>query len=210
MSMNPPPPDSRGRSDVPALSAEQLTVIQQADQRAKKVKLAVVVARTDGGITATFGVVGLLSFCFGWVGPVLGVLLLALAFNSFRCAGKLNRFDVRAPGMLAMNQIYLAAVIIAYALYQLYAGLAGGDAASLKQLEELGMSGADIADMMRSVTKLIYGLLIAGTVVAQGLTAMYYASRRKYVEAYLKETPQWLVDLQRRAPAFPVITPPVK
>jgi hypothetical protein len=202
----PPSPEPKAASGVPALTPEQLTVIQQAEQRAKKIKQAVVVARIDGGLTAFFGIVGILSICLGWVGPVVGLFFFVLAFNSFRCAGKLAKFDVRAPGMLAMNQLYLAAVIIAYALYQLYAGL-NGDAGSLKELEQVGLSGAEIADMMRSITKIIYLSLIAGTVVAQGLTAMYYASRRKYVEAYRRETPPWIIDLQGRVPAFSVVVP---
>jgi hypothetical protein len=44
---------------------------------------------------------------------------------------------------------------------------------------------------------LVYGTLIVGTILAQGAAAWYYGSRVKYVRAYLKETPKWVVDLQK-------------
>ena len=47
----------------------------------------------------------------------------------------------------------------------------------------------------------IYGGLIAGTLIFQGLNSLYYFTRRKHVEAYLRETPQWVVELQRHGVA---------
>ena len=52
-----------------------------------------------------------------------------------------------------------------------------------------------------AATKSIYGGLIAGTLVFQGLNSFYYFTRRKHLEAYLIETPEWVVELQRRGVA---------
>ena len=200
----PTPPPGNSSQSPPGLTPEQLIAIQDAEKRVRKIQRAVTVARIDGGLTALFGVFGLLSFCLGWQGPVIGAFLCVVAFNAFRCAGKLDRLDPRAPALLAMNQLYLAAIIILYALYQLYVG---PDTSSLKQLEELGEAGGkEIADLYRTISMAVYLALIAGTIVAQGLTALYYMTRRRFVDAYLKETPQWLIDLRTRTRSFPMIT----
>jgi hypothetical protein len=43
----------------------------------------------------------------------------------------------------------------------------------------------------------IYGGLIVGTVIVQGLESIYYATRAKYLRDYLDQTPQWVIDLNR-------------
>jgi hypothetical protein len=44
---------------------------------------------------------------------------------------------------------------------------------------------------------MVYGGLAAVAIFGQGGTALYYWSRRRFVEAYLKETPRWIIDAQR-------------
>ncbi len=56
----------------------------------------------------------------------------------------------------------------------------------------------DMQPLMWKLTLLIYGALIAGTLAAQGLTAWYYHSRQKYLAAYLRDTPPWIIDLQKK------------
>ena len=55
-----------------------------------------------------------------------------------------------------------------------------------------------INDLYKTITIAIYGGLIAATLIFQGINALYYFTRRKHVEAYVSETPEWVVDLQRR------------
>jgi hypothetical protein len=43
----------------------------------------------------------------------------------------------------------------------------------------------------------LYGSVIALSALFQGANALYYFSRRKYVEAYVRDTPVWVVDLER-------------
>jgi len=47
---------------------------------------------------------------------------------------------------------------------------------------------------------LIYGGLILGTLLFQGLNAWYYFTRGKHVQTYLDATPSWIIDLQRTVP----------
>ncbi len=117
------------------------------------------------------------------------------AFNSFRGLAGLKRIDLRAPRLLAMNQILLACVIGSYALYSI----------RLIWPEHGGANAlADDPDVMQLqhfvwVAKFaLYVSLLAGTIVAQGAAAWYYASRKKYLTVYLHETPQWIINLQKK------------
>jgi len=185
----------------PMLTPEQMQEIQRAKERAKKVLRAATVAKVDGGITAFFAVGALASFFMGIEGFLLGLALSLVAYKSFLGAKRLAQFDRTAPQYLALNQILLAASIILYAAYSLHQGLSGkNDLAS--QLGTLNDPSAnniagDIQNIYQLIYWVLYGGLIVGTIVAQGLAALYYGSRAKFVRAYLDETPQWVVDLQR-------------
>ena len=204
MSQTPIFPDPARRAsspstDPPAFSPEQLREVALAQQRGKKIRRAVTTAKIDGGITAFFAGVCMLSSFLGIEGPILGVILGAVAFNSFRNAGKLAKFDRAAPAKLAMNQVYLAGAVILYALYELHANLTGSASGHLAELAGMGDMGADIAGLERTVIWAVYGGLIAGTILAQGLTGLYYFSRAKLVQEYMDQTPAWVAELQATA-----------
>ncbi len=57
----------------------------------------------------------------------------------------------------------------------------------------------EVDSLYSGVVVAFYGTIIALTVVVQGLNAFYYFSRRKYVDAYLRDTPDWVLDLERLA-----------
>ena len=188
-------------SPTPGLTPEQINEIALAKVRSKKILRAVATAKFDGGITAFFAICCLLSVCMGWENLVLGVIFSAVAVNSFRGAKKLKSADITAPGMLAMNQLVLAASIILYSAYSLYQGLHGSSSIS-GMLGNAGGGGGggdagiDMADLSRMIYWALYGTLIVGTILAQGLTAIYYITRKKYVQAYKDQTPAWVIQLQ--------------
>ena len=51
--------------------------------------------------------------------------------------------------------------------------------------------------MAHTITIWVYVGLILGSILFQGLTAVYYSSRTKILEDYLATTPQWIIDYQR-------------
>jgi hypothetical protein len=51
--------------------------------------------------------------------------------------------------------------------------------------------------LYRSVVAGFYGTVIALSAVFQGLNAFYYFTRRKHIDAYLRETPVWVQEIQR-------------
>jgi hypothetical protein len=195
MSQQPPEPP-------PGLSPDQLTAIHLAEWRFKKLARAQAAARIDGGITAFFAVACLLTFCMGWENLVLGAMFGAIAFNSFRGAQRLRRADPAAPAALAMNQVYLAGTVILYAVYQIYKSRNGSQElmSQLGDLKALGIDNAGLEQTYKWFAWIVYGGLIIGTILAQGAAAIYYATRKRYLDAYIHETPQWVVDfLKTRA-----------
>jgi len=194
-------PTSGKATPSPMLTPEQMQEIQRARQRAQKVLRAATVAKVDGGITAFFAVGALASFFMGVEGFILGLALALVAFNSFRGAKRLAQFDRTAPQALALNQVFLAASIILYAAYSLHKGLSGQSDLSkqLGTVNDPAVAGSigDIEGLTHLIYWVLYGSLIIGTIVAQGLAALYYATRAKFIRAYLDETPQWVVDLQK-------------
>jgi hypothetical protein len=47
----------------------------------------------------------------------------------------------------------------------------------------------------------MYSAIIAASVIFQSLCALYYFKRGKLLQSYLEETPPWVVEIQRLAPA---------
>jgi hypothetical protein len=50
--------------------------------------------------------------------------------------------------------------------------------------------------LSKLITYLIYGTLAMVAIFGQGGTALYYLSRRRYVEDYARQTPQWIIQAQ--------------
>jgi hypothetical protein len=184
------------------LTPEQLAAIGLAQARSTKIRRAATVAKIDGSVMAVFTVVCAASILFDPVTSIpLSLALGLVTYNAFRGAAGLRRFDPAAPRLLAWNQLLLAASVIIYALYSLYTGLKGSADLDKSYREIAALDpemGKMLQDTSRLIVEILYITLIAGTVVAQGLTAWYYASRAKLLQAYLAQTPKWVLDLQQR------------
>jgi len=205
---NPPPlptPVSAVPGGSPAdgfrLSDEQLRAVSDAQRRALKIRRAISVAKFDGWTTAIFGgatlLFGLVSF--SWVGLLLGAGMLTVAYVEFRGAKRLRHLDPTAPKTLALNQVFFGALLIAYALYSLW-GVYHDTSPLLEEIKgsrEMANLMVDARSLAQMVGLLVYGTLVAVGVFGQGGTALYYLSRRKYIDAYLRDTPTWIVDAQR-------------
>ncbi len=208
MTTAPPPLPPRAQADPTApLTPEHLAQITQATLRAKKIRKAGSVATANGRILAVFSVgsflfaaVSLVSGEFDVIGLIMGAGLGLAAWNEFRGRAMLGRFDVRACRVLGWNQLGLMALVIGYAGWMLGRSLWGPDPYAEAMAGEPMLAGplGSINQLYRTLSLAFYGGLIAATVIFQGLNALYYFTRRKYVEAYLRQTPEWVVQLQRR------------
>ena len=65
------------------------------------------------------------------------------------------------------------------------------------ELQAIFDSTMELDQTYRLFVVAVYGTVIVLSVVFQGLNALYYFTRRKHVEAYLQDTPKWVLDLQR-------------
>ncbi|HUO08261.1 MAG TPA: hypothetical protein VM008_08185 [Phycisphaerae bacterium] len=181
------------------LSPDQLIEYQSALQRGKKVRRAITVAATDAWLTAIFAGLTLLCSIFSLTGLILGIALAFIAFNSFRGLRGLKRFDLSAPKLLALNQLTLIAILTLYALYSIWAGRNGDPELARAVAGNAAVEGSlgNLNQLLWYITLAVYGTLIFATLVAQGGAALYYITRRKHLEAYLSQTPPWIIALQK-------------
>ena len=194
------------RSAAGPLSPEHLAELAQADQRARKVRKAGGVAMFNGCTVAFFAGGCLL---FAAISPLFGELdvealvmaagLGVVAWNEFRGRRLIRRFDPRACRLLAWNQLGLMALVIGYCAWQIAGAVFGPHpyADAMAKEPMLAPTLGPIGDLYKTLTIALYGAVIAGTIVFQGLNAAYYFTRRKHVLAYLDETPRWVVEIQR-------------
>ena len=72
-------------------------------------------------------------------------------------------------------------------------------AANLGLMQPTLLEGANIEVDVRYRWLVVgfYGTVIALIAVFQGLNAIYYFTRRKHVESYVRETPAWVLEIER-------------
>ncbi len=182
------------------ISAEQLRGLVEASRRARKVRRCAGVAMFGGWTTGVFGGVSLmgLPFSFSAAGLFVSAGLLIAAYGEFHGAKLVRGFDVRGPKRLALNQMFLGAVLVIYAIWSLVQGL------SAEGLPPSMASGdpqvdAMVAGLTRTVNLGVFGTLALVGVVAPGLTAWYYASREKYVREFRQQTDASVVEALKAA-----------
>lgn len=180
-------------SDDP-LSSEQKEVLAEAATRLKTLLRAARVARVNAWTVGIFGALSVLwGLASGGGGVVVGLALLAVAWNEFRGKSRLQALDPEGARILGWNQLVLAGVIDAYCVMAIYLSRASPDP-SVQQLEELaGIS----QDLVADLTTLFYGAVIAGVTLAGALLALYHFRRRAQVESFRDETPAWAVEILR-------------
>lgn len=182
------------------LSAGHLVELEDAKRRQKKLRRVMAVANVDAWLSAIFAGFTLIFGIFSLTGLILGAALAAVAYNSFQGVAMLRRLDVRAPRRLAINQLCLASILILYAAYSIFAARNGSPElkSAMGQDPQIAAMLGPLDHLVWLITVAVYGGLIAGTVVAQGLAALYYARSAKQLEAYKAGTPEWIQQIQSR------------
>jgi hypothetical protein len=184
---------------VNGLSPEQLRDLEDARRRGVKVRRAVSVARLNGWSIGIFAGLTLLGAFMSWWGLFLGLGMGVVAYVEFNGAARLRKLDPSATKMLALNQLFLGALLLSYAVYSLWMARYGASqfADYIAQSPELKPMLAQAEDLARLIYYLMYGTLAAVAIFVQGGNALYYHSRRKHIEAYIQQTPAWIRDAQR-------------
>ena len=180
------------------LTPEHHRELAQAKERSVKIRTAARVAAFNGWVTALIAASSALftMFSFSIVSLLVTVALAAVAYNEFRGRDRLLAFDPGAATLLGWNQLGLLAMITIYCGWMLYTSLTNPNAIS-PELRQVMDSVGELDELVRYITLVFYGLVIGLSAIFQGLNALYYFTRRKHIEAYVRETPEWVRSVQR-------------
>lgn len=192
---------------------EQLSQITHARSRYKKVRRAIAVAASDAWTTAFFAAVSLLGslLFFSVPGILLGVGMALVSFNSFRGLHAIRRLEPGGATLLGKNQLFLGLCLFLYAAWNLLLIAAGkthfnlSSLGSTADLSAAGLSSSDLdslglgdqSNLIKMIEYGLYGGVAAFAIVVQGLTALYYFSRRKFIAEYLGRTANWVLEMQK-------------
>ena len=184
------------------LSVEHRRELAAARDRSTSIRKAARVAGFNGWTTALIAALSAPFSLFSPVGLLLTAGITFVAYNEFRGRKRLLNFDPSAARLLGWNQLGLLAMITVYCLWMLYASFNESSALSAElktyaELDEaLGAAGG-FESLVKQIVLYFYGGVIALSALFQGGTALYYFSRRRLIEDYVAETPEWVRDVQR-------------
>lgn len=184
------------------LTPEQLSQITHARARYKKVQRATSVAAIDAWSTAIFAGLSLLisAISFSFPGILVGMGMAVVSYNSFRGLKMMRKLDPAAARVLGQNQLFLGSVLFLYAAWNLFLLLIhkadlGISTEMRSQLNDVG--GDWVIGLYRYIYYAVYGGLVAFAIIVQGLTALYYFSRKKCIDEYLERTAEWVLQMQK-------------
>ncbi len=192
-----------GLSSEGPLSTEHFQELSRADNRAKLIRKAARVAAFNGWTTAIIAALSAPFALFCVAGFLVTVVLALVAWNEFRGRNMLNKFNPKAATLLGWNQLGFLAMIIVYCGWMMYTGINYSDTALLEftsnpELGDLLGSPEQVTGLYELLVYGVYGSVIVLSVIFQGLTALYYFTRRKQIEAYVRATPEWVRKLQAK------------
>lgn len=190
-------PDVPARPDSPEgsspLSPTQLDQLSTAIQRTSKIRGAARAASVTGWATVALGLSSFLLTLFSPAGILVGGILVAVGWNEFQGRKQVLRFDVRGPRRLARNQLWLLAVAATYLGWAFYQVRFNPDP-DVTQLEELlGLGQGLVTGAMEA----FYALVFVVVALFQWGMYRYHAARISLMQAYVSETPPWIVQIQR-------------
>jgi hypothetical protein len=183
------------------LTSEHQRELTLARQRAKSIHKAARVAAFNGWATAVMALLSAPFALFGESALLVFIGLSAVAYNEFLGRKWLLRFDRRAATLLGWNQLALLSIIVGYSLWAIYTNLneATSVAAELQSYSEFESAFGSPSQFETLATQIViafYGSVIGASVLFQGLNALYYFTRRKYIDAYIADTPEWIHELE--------------
>ena len=182
-----------------APSQQQLEQIAAARLRGRKIRRAASIATGSAWTIAIFGAITLITSIGSWIGITLGVAMCVISHFEFKGAREIRRLNVQAPRWLARNQILLGTAIVIYAVVSMVSALTSPgvvESAMGQDVQVQKMLGS-FAELERTLNVLVYGVVILAGVLGCGGTALYYFTRQRHIENYVKQTPRWIVELER-------------
>jgi len=196
-------------SEASPIGEREWGLVREAVVLRRKVKRAAGTARGSAIVTL---VIGLLALPFVVVSPSFSGLvvvagILVVGVREWKGYGKMRRAEAGAASYLGWNQVALVGVITFYCLFQM-ASFSPEEVKSAALSPEVRSQLAAMPGMAADIDRMIerwapyavygfYSLVMLVSVLAQGMTAVYYFSRRKYVETFNRQTPEWVRQVFR-------------
>lgn len=193
----PPPIPHVAPTTTP--SPQQLKEIATARVLGRKVRCAASIATGSAWTIAFFGAVTVITSIGSWPGFALGVGMCVLSYFEFKGAREIRQLNPQAPRRLARNQVLLGAAVTIYAVVSLVASLSspGVVASAVGQDAQAQQMLGSFIELERALNVIVYGVVILAAVLGCGGTALYYMTRQRHIESYVRQTPKWIVELQR-------------
>ncbi len=181
------------------LSSQDQQALDDANRRAATILKATRMATFNAVTTGIFAAFGLLFALADTATGLTGLALAVVSWNELRGRNLLRRFDTRAPGVLALNQLGLMVVMILYSSWHIYQGVTGPNPYEhyINSYPELASTLGPLAEINQTITIGVYGGVIAVSIVFQTAVARYYMRRQQLLTDYLMQTPPWIVELHR-------------
>jgi hypothetical protein len=150
----------------------------------------------------TLTILGGLTLICGGYGSVPGLfissVLLGTGLFEIHCVRQLRRLNPPSITHMGYNQIALAAGLILYSMVSLIQSRGGAMPSEITDaIAAAGGSTDELKSQLSSAMEILYGGVIAFALLVQGGTALYYFSRRKYLQRYINQTPDWIQQMQR-------------
>lgn len=176
--------------------------IASAHSRAAKIRSAARVAAFNGWVTGAFALCSLPFAPFSIAGFLVALGLAVVTYNEFRGRKMLLAYDPNAASLLGWNQVGFLGLIAAYSLWMIADAFTGAGPFSKEfqqypELQQALGSAEQFQQLYRLVILAIYGSVIALSAAFQGYSACYYFTRLPIIQAYLQDTPGWIVEMQR-------------
>jgi len=190
-------PAERSRSEPPPedapLSTAQIEALAEGMARARRIFRAGRVAAVTGWSVVAFGGLTLLFSLLSPKGVLVGGALLWVGWNELEGRKILLHLDPAGAKRLARNQLWLLAVVALYCMWAIYRSQTQPIPETSELESFLGLDEGFIADAEAA----FYALVLALAAAFQWGMYRFHRARVALVYAYVKETPAWIVEVQR-------------
>ena len=198
--------NSSSAADSP-LDEAHFSLIRQAVRGRKRIDSAARTARSSSIVTLVIGGLGVAAGLIWWSWLGMLTCLGVLAVGAVEFVGYLRMRQARpgAERLLGANQLAFLGIITIYCLIQILA-FSTDRAKDGLLTEEARSQLAMMPDLQEGIEKSIdrwapiltygmYSVIIVLSICFQGGLALYYFTRKKYVESFNRDTPLWIIRL---------------
>ena len=176
---------------APTMSEEDRAELVETVKRFEPLKRAARWGAANGLGYIVFGGLSILlsiSSSPDWIGLLIGAALIGAGVVERSQATRLTQGDPGSPGRMAQAELALMGAILLGCVIRLT--FSPSVSSELRSVGELSGLGLEMSDLIDSVTRLVYAIVMVVSILYQGGMGRYFLRRRKDVAIYLA-SPDW-------------------